>query len=149
MRSRACFASAFVSTWRPHEGRKLTISGEERDRSAVSSCPTGSANAMNVVLGVVGIVIVQHMANVAYILNERLATLPDGSYGVGDHMWSCDSRCINSLIPGAWLEWFNPNVLGWHASTVLGRNSWICSFGPVDGNSSSCSRARTIDGSQY
>jgi len=46
-----------------------TVSGEECNGSASLACTTGPADAVNVVLGIVGVVVVQHMRNVANILN--------------------------------------------------------------------------------
>ena len=44
--------------------RILTVSGEQCDCSSLGSCTTGTANAMDVVLRVVGIVVVQDMCDV-------------------------------------------------------------------------------------
>lgn len=53
---------------------ELTLGGEERDGGTTGTGTTGSTNAVNIVLRVVGVVIVQHMGNVADIFIYRLAS---------------------------------------------------------------------------
>ena len=74
---------AFIPKW---ERIELTVSCEEGNSSTSATCSSGSAYAMNVILGVVGIVIVQHMSDISYILNERLASLPNVSYDQGPYV---------------------------------------------------------------
>ena len=52
-------------------GEKRTVSGEERDGCALSAGTASSTNTMDVILGVVGVVIVEHMGNVAHIFRTR------------------------------------------------------------------------------
>lgn len=47
--------------------RKLTVSGEESDGSPIGTSTASSTNTMNVIFRVVGVVIVQHMSDVANI----------------------------------------------------------------------------------
>jgi hypothetical protein len=49
------------------EKETLTICGEEGNGGANSSCTTGPANTVNIVLRIVWIVIVDHMRNIANI----------------------------------------------------------------------------------
>lgn len=49
----------------------LTLSREERDGGTFGTSTTGSPNAMNIVLRVVRVVIVQHMGDVTNILKEK------------------------------------------------------------------------------
>ena len=48
-------------------GGERTVSGEEGDGSAVGAGTASSADTMDVILRVVGVVIVEHMGNVAHI----------------------------------------------------------------------------------
>lgn len=48
----------------------LTVSGEESNGSTLRTGTTSSADTMDVILGVVGVVIVEHVSNVAHILFE-------------------------------------------------------------------------------
>jgi hypothetical protein len=52
-------------------GKKRTVSGEERDGCALSAGTASSTNTMDVILRVVGVVIVEHMGNVAHIFETR------------------------------------------------------------------------------
>ena len=76
-RSRACFES--VEVCQPlliaplKEKKKLTVSGEEGDCCSGGTGAASSANAMHVVFGVIGIVIVQHMSDIANVFTNRLA----------------------------------------------------------------------------
>jgi hypothetical protein len=49
------------------DGWKLTVSGEESNGGTLGSSTASSADTMNIILRVVGIVIVEHMSNVANI----------------------------------------------------------------------------------
>lgn len=49
---------------------QLTVSGEERNGCAVSAGTARSADTMDVILRVVGVVIVEHMSNIAHILKQ-------------------------------------------------------------------------------
>lgn len=60
-------------TARGRTRRKLTLSGEKGDGGALLASTACSADAMNIILRIVGIVIVQHVSNVSHILKERLA----------------------------------------------------------------------------
>ena len=51
--------------------RKLTLSGEESDSSAFASSATSTANAMDIVLRVVWVVIVEHMSNVLDVFDTH------------------------------------------------------------------------------
>lgn len=52
----------------------LTVSGEEGNGSTLLAGTTSTTNTVDVILRVVGVVIVEHMCNVAHILKEyRLA----------------------------------------------------------------------------
>lgn len=59
-----------------HRQGRLTVSSEECDSSTLGACTAGTANAVDVVLRIIWIVIVEHMGNVAHVLmgeEERLA----------------------------------------------------------------------------
>ncbi len=50
---------------------------------------------MNIVFRVVGVVIVEDMSDIANIFNDRLAISQSVILrGVGDHVWSCERRCM-------------------------------------------------------
>jgi hypothetical protein len=57
-------------------GGELTVSGEECNGRAILPSSSGSADAVNIILRVVGIVIVEHMSDISNILNDRLAKQP-------------------------------------------------------------------------
>lgn len=50
---------------------KLTVSGKEGDGCALGAGTASSANTVDVILRVVGVIIVQHMSNVAHIFEQR------------------------------------------------------------------------------
>lgn len=47
---------------------QLTVSGEERDSRSIGTSSASTANTVNIILRVVGVVVVQHMCDVANIL---------------------------------------------------------------------------------
>lgn len=49
----------------------LTISGEEGNGGTHGTSTTGTTNSVNVVLRVVGVIVVQHMGDVAHIFSEN------------------------------------------------------------------------------
>jgi len=71
---------AGVNTHKTSEIR--TVSGEEGDGSAGLASAARSANAMDVVLRVVGVVIVEHVRDVAHILRGMVSN--DGHAGHGN-----------------------------------------------------------------
>ena len=50
---------------------KLTLSGEESDGGALTSSAASTANAMDVVLRVVRVIIVEHMSNVLDVFDTH------------------------------------------------------------------------------
>ena len=63
----------------------LTVSGEEGNGSTLRTGTTSSADTMDVILGVVGVIIVEHVSNVAHIFKAR---------------WLAIEGVWNSDIPG-------------------------------------------------
>jgi hypothetical protein len=53
--------------------KELTVSCEEGNGSTICTSTTSTTNTMDVILGIVRVVIVQHMSNVADIFIEGLA----------------------------------------------------------------------------
>lgn len=49
----------------------LTVSGEEGDGGTRLASTTSTTNTVDVILRVVGVVIVEHMSDIAHILNEQ------------------------------------------------------------------------------
>lgn len=70
----------------------LTVSGEEGDGSTLLASTTSTTNTVNVILRVVGIVIVEHMCNVAHILKDyRLAGKSQRGIATSQHgQMACD-----------------------------------------------------------
>ena len=50
--------------------RELTVSGEEGNGGTLRASTTSSANTVDVILRVIGVVIVQHVSDVAHVLKE-------------------------------------------------------------------------------
>jgi hypothetical protein len=50
-----------------------TVSCEKSNGSTICTCTASSANTMDIILRVVGVVIVKHMTNVADIFSDGLA----------------------------------------------------------------------------
>jgi hypothetical protein len=55
----------------PKEEAQLTISGEEGNGGTLLSGTSSTANAVNVILRVVGVIVVEHMGDVANILKSH------------------------------------------------------------------------------
>ena len=65
---------------------QLTLCSEKSDGGTVSASTTSSTNAVNIVLRVVGVIIVEHMGNVANILkSEKLVKIKGKAND--DHDW--------------------------------------------------------------
>jgi len=64
-----------IEMLRNKEPNVLTISGKQSDGSAFGTGTTGTTNAVDVVLRVVGVVVVQHMRDVADVFVEVSMTL--------------------------------------------------------------------------
>jgi len=62
---------------------ELTISGEERNGSAMSACTTSTTNAVNIIFRVIRVVIVQHVGNITNIFTKLIVSKTDGS----ESMW--------------------------------------------------------------
>jgi hypothetical protein len=78
---------------RGYEIAQLTVGGEESDSGTLAASTSCSANAVNIVLRIVGIVVVQNVSDISNILkwvsNSAVRTLTVSS---GGHVWPCDSR---------------------------------------------------------
>lgn len=61
-----------MSNIRAGRGAKLTVSGEKGDGSTLGASTTSSANSVDIILRVVGVVIVQDVSNVSHILSEHV-----------------------------------------------------------------------------
>lgn len=138
------------------EGKELTVSGKEGYGCAFSPSSSGSADAVDIVLRVVGVVIVEHMSDISDILKYRLAKQPmEILRSVGDHMWSCERRCISlsvklgalslrwpmsmsgelAIVYGPWKRdpgfaaWFGqekcPTTYSFQTRQIWKRKSWI------------------------
>jgi hypothetical protein len=58
---------------------RLTLCCEERDSCAFLSSTSSSADPMNIVLRIVGVVVVEDMSNISYILSGQVSNLANGS----------------------------------------------------------------------
>jgi hypothetical protein len=111
---------------------KLTLGGEEGDGRAFLASSPGSPDAVDIVFRVVGVVIVEDMSDIADIFKDRLAISQSVILrGVGDHVWSCERRCMTLSETRSIILWMMANV---HVRGIgnrlrsLENRSWICSL---------------------
>ena len=71
--------------FQPDDRIKLTVSCEEGDGSTLGPCSTSSAYAVNIVLRVIRIVIIEHMSDVADIFILRVSR--NSSASVAHFIW--------------------------------------------------------------
>jgi hypothetical protein len=89
----------------------LTLCCKEGDGGSLSPCTSRSANAVNIIFRVVGVIVVEDMSDIANILRYRLATRPmEVLRSIGDHMWSCERKCISLSL------WLGTSSFGWPVS---------------------------------
>lgn len=80
-------------------GDRLTISGEERNGSALGASTTGPPNTMNIVLGVIGVIVVQNMSDVTNIFIIKVSTRKMiSSNDAIWQSWEADMHCLSLSV---------------------------------------------------